>query len=1156
MVTIQRLTAKGFKSFAKKTELVFGGGFNCILGPNGSGKSNVCDALCFVLGKSSAKGLRAEKSANLIYNGGKKGTPAKEAEVTIEFQDKTNEFNLNKETITLTRKVRNNGTSKYYINEEQHTRQQVVDLLKKAKIDPDGHNIILQGDIVQFMEMKTVQRREIIEDIAGISIYEEKKDKCLRELDKVSTKLNEVQIILTEREANLRELKKDRDQALKYKEAQKNIKDFKATALTHQIKAKTQKEEEYDKRLTDQQKRVDKIEEKIIATKEKINKLKDQVAEINTEVEKKGEKEQILLRQQIDELKELIIKMQSRADVVTTELERIKNRKKQLQEDQKEINKKITDAKKQKESLKKNAVNAQGNLEKVNAELKKIKQDHGIADSSAADAFEQLEQEIEALQRKVEEKRQELQEQFRQKDHASYQLENVTKRIQGLKGLGSSEEVTKLKEKRARLQQIEKELQKAKAQDQVLSTQIIRLKQSAAQIEEELAKAYTRQARMQEQLTGNAAVQKILNSKMQGIFGTVAQLGQVDKEYALALEIAAGARLQSVVVESDLVAQKCIGYLKQNRLGVVTFIPLNKIKERVIPEEIKRLAKSNKVHGLALDLVQYDRKFKKVFSYVFGPTVIVDDINQARRIGIGLTRMVTLEGDVLEISGAMVGGFRNKKNRGTGFIQKGLDKEVQNAEAKQRETDKQLQQVLKQRNANDETILNLRQEKASLDGEVITLEKTLNLDGIDLSALEQEQAEHKESLASIQLTIKQGQKETIEWAKAIDDLKLRRQKVKQKLANPQVSKLLEQTEAKKAQFREEMIKSEASQKNIDAQISNLLTPELEKIEQIFKQQGKDAEEFKNELNSLKEILKERQKELAAKEKHEQKFFANIKDLINKRNKCQEKIQAQEANIIRDEEAARSVEHKMNNLAVDRAKTVAEKEGLQKELELYPEATIKRGLDIDEIKVRIREYERIIAKIGNVNLRALEVYDELKAEHEKLQEKAEVISAEKEDVLNMIAEVETNKKDLFMKTYNVIVKNFKRIFAELNSKGEAMVILEDPEDPFAGGVEIQIKLARNKIMDIKSLSGGEKTMAALAFIFAIQEYEPSSFYFLDEIDAALDKKNSEMLSQLVRKYAGAAQYIVISHNDTVISEADQIYGVSMQDGMSKIVSLKV
>jgi chromosome segregation protein len=279
-------------------------------------------------------------------------------------------------------------------------------------------------------------------------------------------------------------------------------------------------------------------------------------------------------------------------------------------------------------------------------------------------------------------------------------------------------------------------------------------------------------------------------------------------------------------------------------------------------------------------------------------------------------------------------------------------------------------------------------------------------------------------------------------------------------------------------------------------------------------------------------------------------------LAVKRNKLTEQIQKFETDLVREDEKLKSNEQRLNNTNIDRAKAVAEIEGLNKENEQYPEATIKRGLNIDELKLKVKEEEKELYHIGNVNLRALEVYEQIHEEYGKVIEKVTILKKEKDDVLNMMAEVESKKKEIFMKTYDALIKNFKNIFNKLTTKGEVHVTLENEENPFEGGVEIQVRVSGNKFLDMRSLSGGEKTMAAMALIFAVQEHDPSPFYFFDEVDAALDKRNSSLLSDLIKSYAGKAQYLVISHNDGVITDAEYIYGVSMQDNVSKTISLKV
>ncbi|MBS3168251.1 chromosome segregation protein SMC [Candidatus Woesearchaeota archaeon] len=1149
---IKSLTLKGFKSFAKKTDLIFGKGFNCIIGPNGSGKTNISDGICFVLGKSSAHEMRAEKSANLIFNGGKKGTPAKEAEVTIVFDNSSKKFPINEQEVKITRIVKNNGTSIYKINDETRTRQQVLDLMRSARLDPNGHNIVLQGDIVAMAEMKPIQRRELIDQIAGISTYEEKKQKCLNELQKVDGKLNEAEIILTEREANLRELKKERDQAIRYKELESELKDKKGTLLHLQIKDKKEKLDEIEKRKKESEDKIEKISKEIKEIKEKIQANKEEINQINNEVEVKGEKDQIILRKEIEELRTILVKANSRLEVCNNELEKIKTRKEQLKNNIKELNEKIIELneKKQKQQL---LVDDKIKEEKeIKEQIEKFKQKHGI-DTNINKSLEDIDKSLDYILNELNKINEEKQSIIRQKDQIDFRLNSLDEKLQSIKG--NKEDLEDLKKKKKNSKELEIKLSKSINEDSSYSLQLATLRGDITNNSEELARQKSRQIGIQEKSLGDLAIRKILEVKNQinGIHGTVSSLGTTESRYALALEIAAGSRINSIVVDSDITAKKCIEYLKSNRLGVATFLPLNKVKSRLIDPSIKELINKKGVQGLALDIVNYDKKYKDIFSYTLGSTIIVDDISIARTIGIGRARMVTLEGDLLEPSGAMIGGYRTQ-TKGIGFKEKEVDSAVSKLEQEIERQKRLIENLERKKVENEDIIRKLREEKANLDGEIIKLEKTLNI-GEDTSSLLENKKNLELELKSEEQKLKIVESKKLELMKDLDDTKYKRQKIKEKLADPSIAKSLEKLEEEKLKIREKVLENEANIKNINAQITSMLAPEKDKTEKIIKQQDKESEDFSNEVKNIKELIITRENELKQKEELEKKIYSKFKDLINKRNNISEKIQGLESNIAREDEKLKAQEQKLNNINIDRAKAVAEVEALEKELEPFKECTIKR-IPIEELKIQIKNDEKTLSNIGNVNLRALEVYEQIQKEYEKIVDKVSQLKLEKDEVLNMMAEIETKKKDIFLKTYKAISKKFKEIFGELTTKGEVHIDLENPENPLEGGIEIQVKVHGSKYLDIKSLSGGEKTMAALAFLFSIQEYEPSPFYLLDEVDAALDKKNSELLSKLIAKYTSRAQYVVISHNDNIITEAEYLYGVSMQENVSKIVSLKI
>jgi len=1115
--------------------------------------SNIVDALCFVLGKSSAKEMRAEKSSNLIFNGGKKQSPSKEAEVMIEFDNSLGKFPLKEKDVRITRTVKQNGTSVYMINDEVRTRQQVLDLLNAAKIDPDGHNIILQGDIIHFMEMKSTDRRQIIEEIAGISIYEEKKGKCLQELEKVDSKLNEAGIILTEREANLRELKKERDQAIKYKEIQESIKDDRATYTHLQIKNKQEKIDEIEGRKKEAENKISKINEEINNHKTNINNHKDEIKKINEEIEVKGAKDQLTLRKDIEDIKTNTVKSNSRLEVCNTEVVKIKQRKEQLLWNIKEIEEKIKELQLKKKAHDSDIITLVNREKEIDKKIQTLKEKSGI--DNETETIEKLEKEIEKKQEEINRININRQELIRNKDQLTYKLNSTEERINNLKG--STKDVEELKNNKRLFKEITEKLAKCLNEDSSYAAQLSRSRHELMQSNEELAKLTTRQVSIQERAMGDLAVRKIIELKnsVKGIHGIVSTLGNVEGKYSQALEVAAGSRIQSIVVDSDTVAQKCIEHLKMNKLGVATFLPLNKVKSRVMDPSIKDVLKSNGVQGLATDLVSYDPMYADIFSYVFGTTVIVDSIEIARRIGIGKARMVTLDGDLLEPSGAMIGGYRMQK-AGLGFKEKEVDNNINKLDVEVKKLSVLVSNLENKRTENEVMISSLRENKAELEGNIIRMEKTLNVEGYDINSLIEEKKSLINTSKEQEKNIENVDKELNKTVGILEDLKEKKTKLREKLNDPELIKNFDVLEEQRMKTKESILEINSNIKNIEVQVTSMLNPEKEKTEKIIKQQEKENEEFLKETIQIKDILKNMDSELKIKENEEKKFHSNFKTLIDKRNKFTEKIQTIDNNLVREEERIKEHEQKLNNISIDRAKIIAEMEGLQKEFENYKDATIKRGVNYEELQLRIRENEKLLNSIGNVNLRALEVYEGIQKEYTEVVDKVTKLKVEKDDVLNVMNEVESRKKEIFMKTYNQVTKKFKEIFSSLNTKGEVQVELENPEDPFAGGVDIQVKIAGNKHLDLKSLSGGEKTMTALSFIFAIQEFAPSPFYLLDEVDAALDKRNAELLSQLIKKYSDKAQYLVISHNDHVIHEGNFVYGVTMQDGVSKVVSMKV
>ncbi len=1163
MTKINKLVMHGFKSFAKRTELVFGDKFNCIVGPNGSGKSNVLDALCFVLGKSSAKALRTEKASNLLYNGGKDKKPASHAEVSIYFDNTKKVFPTDEEEVKISRIVRAKGNSVYKINDETRTRFQLLELLSLANINPDGYNIILQGDITRFVSMPTEERRLLVEQISGISVYEEKKQKAINELNKVDEKLKEAGIILAERETQLKELKKERDQATKYHELAQSIKTNKASLLHKTLKRKNQEREELEDKNNKTKEKLDKKTDDLLNVKNKIREGRDNIDKINKEIESRGEKEQVDIHKEVEKLKVSIASSKNRIESVKNEINKIQARKKQLEENRQDILAKIKKLEDEKNDYANQIKTKEAEHRQIEEKIAGFKKKHNLEDAAEIEKkVDELDKHAEQKQREIAELRQKQQNALREKDRLEFQIQSLDEKI--VKVLEVEKEnkaqVEELKQKKVEFKKATTELSRKISDDSTLAAQLGNARTSLIGLNETLAKLNARNIAQQEALEADAGLKGILRKKMPGVYGTISELGQVASRYATALEIAAGNKIKSVVVADDKVASDCINYLKENKLGIVTFLPLNKIKSPPANPNIAQALKTSGVQGLAINLVKFDPRYKNAFQYVFGETLVTDNIEVARRVGVGKAKMVTLEGDLAELSGAMQGGFRHGKARGFGFKEQELTKDIEGYEKKIQDTELLVARLEKERKKNEEEITQLREFKAHLEGDIIKLEKVLHLDTADLEANKKVKKDLQDSLKEVEKQKAKIEQDITEKNKDLADNRIQRQQLRQKvndLRNPRLLAELNAFDEKLKQLKEEIIRKQGEMKNSDSQITNILLPEVKNIEKIVKQHEKEEGDFNSEIKATNKLIEEMEYDLKKKEKQQEQFHQQFKDLFNQRGKIDDTIKKWEAQVEEVSEDHRKIELQINTLSLELAKIKAEIAGIEHEYKEYEGIEVVENKAEEQLRKEIGIWEGVITRMGNINMKALETYDLIEKEYKGLLTKKEKLVREKEDVLLIMNDIETRKKDLFLKTFEVVNANFKAIFSALSTKGEASLVLENQNNPFEGGVMIKVRLTGKRFMDIRSLSGGEKTMTALAFIFSIQEHEPASFYVLDEVDAALDKKNSERLGQLIRKYTENVQYVVISHNDALVGEADLLYGVAMDEHDTSIVtSLKI
>lgn len=1165
MTRIIKIEAKGFKSFANKTELVFGEKFNCVIGPNGSGKSNVIDAVCFVLGKGSAKGLRAEKSANLIYNGGKSKTPAKEGEVSLFFDNTKRVFPLNEDVVKITRIVKLNGSSTYKINDVVHTRVELLEFLAKANVDPDGYNIILQGDIAHLIEMSGIERRQVIEEMAGIGIYEDKKQRALSELQKVEQGIQEGNIILTERATYLKELKQERDQAIKFKEVDAHLKQARRTLTVLSKNKKNAELDDLDKKGKERETQIAGHQEKIVLNKTKVVAHKERVSAINKEIEEKGEKEQVILHKQVEDLKVSLASDANRISTCDNEVERVTARITGLEASLTEMAAKIEESSRKESDTARLLEQKKALQDDLIAKIRALKEKFNLEGASVIEQrIEDIDKQADELQKEIAVLREKSQDDLREKDRLEIQISNMDEKIAKVAELEQThaKELEILKQKKVEFKKATVELSQQLTDNTKIMSQLSAARIKLQKAAEELSRIDARQAAVAERQGGDMAVKKILENKKQfsGVRGTVGSLGVVEGQYSLALEVAAGNKLKGIVVEDDKTAASCIEYLREQRLGVASFFPMNKMRARKKDAEHDKLLSAKGVRGYAIDLIDFDPEYRNVMSFVFGNTIVVDSLDVARRIGIGTCKMVTLQGDLAEESGAMRGGFQKGRSEGSAFTEKQTQEQRIRADKDYHDAQIISQSMEKDKIDNEEKIVRLRELKASLEGDIIRIEKSLFINAEDVGVSVKLKTEFKEKLGVIDARVREANTIITGKTRTLTDLKVERQKLRAQVTdirNPTKLAELNTFEERLQKVKEEIAGLSAQVSQISSQAKQMYAPEMENINRIIKQHRKEIETFTAEKKTLLASMSKRKEELALKEEKEKEFYKQFKSLIEERNSLQLAIEKAEEAIIALEEKIRDVERQNTSLSIEVARIKAEIAALEEEEKQYEGAQVFDETDIDKIKRWIWNDQQKLDAIGHVNMKALDTYEKVEQEYTMLLAKKQKLEEEKNTVMNIMAEIEVKKKELFLKIFDVLNDNFKKLFISLSAKGEAYLELENPDSPFDGGAYIKVRLTGKKFMDIRSLSGGEKAMTALAFIFAIQEYSPASFYIMDEVDAALDKKNAERLANLVKRYSDTAQFIVISHNDGVISSADQLYGVSMDEhNISQVVSLKL
>ncbi|MCA9486739.1 chromosome segregation protein SMC [Candidatus Woesearchaeota archaeon] len=1184
MTFIKRMKLEGFKSFANPTTISFEQGFNTIVGANGSGKSNVFDALCFVLGRMSSKGLRAEKLGNLVFNGGKNLKPARAAEVSIFLSNEQRELlDSELDEIKISRVVKKDGSSTYLLNNVKVTRTEIVEILRRAYIDPDGYNIILQGDIMRIVNMSPLERRELIEEISNVSGYEEKREKAMKKLGQIELDLKNADLLMEEKSKYLKELKSEKEQAEKFHSVKEDLRFnnlllIKAKIVRNaQLKAKKEEEhKELEEVLSKHKVKLDDI-----STKQK--EIDEQITEIEKEIEVKSHKDFIAVTNTITSLEGEVKLLSEKKAEYTKQKEEVLVKERELKESLKKGKEELSVLEKEITELSGKKSLAQKELEGFEKDLAELKKGVG---SGGFEEIEELEVQIDELMKQKHDKvllRQDNAVHVEKLNAKLEHLQDEQKKIDDLIKENSGQ-AKELDSYRKELKDLIVKTSSLASKHSEHSARYGKLNREMEELSEQCNKLRMKAETSRDLMATNRAVDAILKCKAQdkAIHGSVSELASVPEKYSLALEAVAGKNTFNIVVDSDSTAVKYINYLRDNKIGSVTFLPLNKVTTKFKLED--SVLRKKGVVDYALNLVKFDPEYQNIFHLVFQDTLVIERIEDAKFIGIGDYKMVTLMGDLVAKSGAMSGGFKSRSKGIGAFKDDKTSEQLSAMEAKLSSLHSSVDHIRGERDDCERQLYDARVRKMEVEAEIAKIEKVLSVGGSDPQRI----ASEMEALLGDKTVIDSSLQKISREISGLDEALADLQKKKQLLRNESsergtVMADIASFEEKRDAARNKLIELSSFLETSSIKMNSVLLPELKNIEKIIKDGELSQKQLSELIAQTSDKLKQLSSELGEHRAREKELSKGYQEFISRRDGLREQKKEFEEKYAREFEKFDKVKEKASGLryAIEEYGTL--QQSLNEELEIVyedlrvelmeggegeqdekvVEELIDRvdeklssgAVDVKELQNKVNTLKSKLNSFGSINMKAVQIYDKLNEEFTALLDKRQTLNVERDDILQFIAEIDEKKKEKFLQTFASLKEHFIRIFSLLSSKGEAELDIENEKDLFNSGVDIRVRLSKNNYLDIKSLSGGEKTITAIAFIFAVQEFNPASFYIFDEVDAALDIMNCEKLGQLVLENSSKAQYIVVSHSEHFVQNAQTIFGVTMdKNKVSGVVSL--
>lgn len=1177
---------QGFKSFADKIRLDFNSGITSVVGPNGSGKSNISDAIRWVLGEQSIKTLRGSKMEDVIFAGTEHRKPLGFAEVSITLDNSDSSLPIAYGEVTVTRRIFRSGESEYFINKAPCRLKDITELFLDTGIGRDGYSVIGQGRVDEILSTRSEDRRHIFEEASGIMKYKLRKQDAEKKLELTRQNLERINDIINELESQLGPLKEQSEAARKYLDIRENLKVLEVNVYLDSMEKFREKIKVFEEQYNNVKSQVDaenkKLEEITASNKEKTDLLKafdekieaarqqyyaleGNLEKLNSDVKVNNEKRANLEQniERIDaEISEARLKMTELDKEEAGKQDKIKYLEKQLDI----YSGKLAEYEKQMDELLKTLSESERQIE----EMKTVIMDKMDIQSDKKMQINDVKTHIDNIQKRQKSIENEIYQQIIENDNEQIKKEDLTKSIRH-----ATEE---LKKQRIRRDELNGELSES---DKLLGE--LRSKQSKLRSEMQFKTSRARTlTEMEQNLEGyNRSVRQVLKECKEsdefgkGIHGALAQLIKVDKKYEAAIEMSLGSALQNIVTQTEEAAKKAIEYLKRNKSGRATFLPISAVKGRGFdPSMTERIKRTEGFCGIASELVSCDPIYDGIICNLLGKVVVIDNLDNAikaaRTFGYSF-RIVTLEGDILNAGGSMSGG--SLENRGTGILSRSREIEELKSELVRLKAEdnsltsdiNQLCEDISQINAElsslENAIKNNELIKVRDESHLAQVEENMGKIAARIDMLRQEKAQLERQQNEISLELEKYQQELLSIEQEINDLK-------QTVAESQDKHKEDQAvrDALHADITDFKISVNSIKESMDSvkEHSDRLASEKEALTKNIDRKNNEKIRYQNEIKHIDELNEGiRENIRKCEESRSGKTFEmdrlteerkvmeeDLYDIVNKINETNKNI------LLLQEEYSR--------VEVKKTKLESEMEALQdrmwNEYELTYSSALQLKKDIGSLtsaQRKINELRAAIKELGPVNVSSIDEYVKTKERFEFMTTQRNDMEQAREKLIRVIQEMTSIMKKQFMEQFELINKNFNIVFKELFNGGRAGLILSDKDNILESGIEIEVQPPGKKLQNMMLLSGGERAFTAIALLFSILRLKPSPFCILDEIEAALDDANVYRFAEYLKRYSDQTQFIIVTHRKGTMEGSDTLYGVTMEEhGVSKVVSMKM